>query len=96
MTLRKITVLGMMGGFLLVTATARANISVESSLIEKVMESSSTEVGFYYVTNNAAEPLKITVQLEDWMGRIQGVYDEIDVNQWLKIEPNSFTLQPGE
>jgi len=97
MTFRNITVLGIVVGFLVFPATARANISVEPTLIEKVMEPSSTDEGSYWVTNNnSSEPLKITVQLEDWMGYMQGAYDKVKVDEWLKIEPNSFTLQPGE
>ena len=49
--------------------------------------------GFFKVENQAAEPIRVTVEPEDWA---DGVSGERQAPDWLKVKPSAFWLKPGK
>ncbi len=75
---------------------AFAGISVEPTVTEKVIEPGKNEEGIYILTNMGEKKVDVSVELEDWMARLHGLKDDIDVNEWLSVNPNKVTLEPGQ
>lgn len=73
-----------------------AGISVKPSVIEKVLKPGKSEEGVYTVRNDGEAKLVVSVEIEDWMARLFGRPDEMNVNDWLSVEPKEVTLGPGE
>ncbi|MBI4550325.1 MAG: molecular chaperone [Candidatus Omnitrophica bacterium] len=82
--------------FGMLLSPAWAGISVKPTVIEAVLEPGQSEEGTYEVTNVGEAPMNITVQLEDWMQRLFNQKDEMEVSQWLSVDPQDVTLEPGE
>lgn len=81
---------------LLLALDLEAGISVEPTVTEKVLEAGATETGKYTVTNMGKNKLDILIEVEDWMGRLFGVADDLPVNQWLILGGKQLVLKPGE
>lgn len=73
-----------------------AGISAKPTVTEKVMEPGATEEGIYELTNNGETKIDVSVDLEDWMQRMFGQKDAMEVGQWLTVDPSKVTVEPGQ
>ena len=76
--------------------TALAGLSVKPTVIEKVLNPGDTEEGIYEITNMGEAKIEVTIQVEDWMERLFGKKDALEVGRWLTVEPNAVVLEPGQ
>ncbi len=80
----------------LMAGNALAGLSVKPTVTEKVLDPGAAEEGIYEITNVGEAKIEVTIQLEDWMDRLFGKKDAMEVGQWLTVEPNTVTLEPGQ
>lgn len=74
--------------------TLFAGIGVEPTRIELILQADYETSGKWTITNTGEEPIRIGVEIEDWMG--EGAQSPKKPDNWLKIEDNNFILKPDE
>jgi len=75
---------------------AYAGFTVRPSVTEILLAENEEETGSYFVKNTGELMIEVSITLEDWMERLFRSPDELDVNEWLSLEPTKFILEPGE
>lgn len=75
---------------------AQASLKVSPSLVEVAGERGTHYTGTYRVENLGQETYFVKVEPEDWLVRLLGRAGSLDVSDWLEVDPESFSVKPGE
>lgn len=92
---KNITTLIIVNILLFCVSVCYAGLVVEPTVIEQRLLAGETVSGTYKVSNVSDVTLKVVVEPENWLARLFGVVDDLEVKDWIKVEPSEFQLEPG-
>lgn len=95
--INKIILLIALGLFFPYKGISSKGFAVVPAIVETFAEPQKVKIGTFTVVNNEDGPVTVSISIENWLKR-KGYKNELSSiapDEWLKIEPESFEMEPG-